>query len=415
MLRHPSPRTEAGMVAPQFSPFAPGIAADPYPAYRALRENGPVHYNALMDAWVVTRYEDVTLVLSDPRFSANRRRARNRFAQMVEAQALEERFGPFGRAPTMLTSDPPEHTRLRRLVSKAFTARAVEDLRPRIAGIVAHLLADVRRQGRADLIFSLAYPLPVIVIAEMLGVPPGDRDRFKRWSDHIAATLGGPFAGAGAIERGAAAVQELASYLRDVIAERRREPRGDLISGLIAAEEQGQVLSEDEVLATAMLLLIAGNETTTNLIGNGVLALLQHPDQLQRLREDPSLVRSAVEELLRYAGPVQGTARVAMEDVEIAGSRIAAGQVVFALLAAANRDPAQFPDPDTLDIGRQPNPHLAFGDGIHFCLGAPLARAETQEALSGLLEHLPSLALDGEPEWGGTFIIRGVRRLPVRA
>ncbi len=402
------------MVTSQFSPFAQGIAADPYPAYRALREQDPVHYNALMDAWVVTRYQDVTFVLSDPRFSANRRQARNRFAQMVEAQALEERFGPFGRAPTMLTSDPPEHTRLRRLVSKAFTARAVEDLRPRIAEIVAHLLADIRSEGRADLVASLAYPLPVIVIAEMLGVPPEERDRFKRWSDDVAATLGGPFAGAEAIERGATAVQELASYLREVIAQRRRQPRGDLISGLIAAEEQGQVLSEDEILSTSMLLLIAGNETTTNLIGNGVLALLQNPDQLQRLRDDPSLIRSAVEELLRYVGPVQGTARVATEDVEIGSRRIAAGQVVFALLAAANRDPAQFAEPDRLDIGRQPNPHVAFGDGIHFCLGAPLARAEAQEAISGLLRQLPGLALDGEPEWGGTFIIRGVRRLPIR-
>jgi len=402
------------MVASQFSPFAQGIAADPYPAYKALREHDPVHHSALMDAWVVTRYQDVTFVLSDPRFSADRRQARNRFAQMVQAQALEERFGPFVRAPTMLTSDPPQHTRLRKLVSKAFTARAVEDLRPRIAGIVAGLLAEIRRRGKADLVASLAYPLPVIVIAEMLGVPPEERERFKRWSDDVAATLSGPFASAEAIDRGATAVQELASYLREIIAQRRRQPRADLISALIAAEEQGQVLSEDEILSTSMLLLIAGNETTTNLIGNGVLALLRHPDQLQRLRDDPSLIRSAVEELLRYAGPVQGTARVATEDVEIGGRRIAAGQLVFALLAAANRDPAQFANPDHLDIGRQPNPHVAFGDGIHFCLGAPLARAEAQEAISGLLQQFPALALDGEPEWGGTFVIRGVRSLPIR-
>jgi hypothetical protein len=314
----------------------------------------------------------------------------------------------------MLTSDPPQHTRLRKLVSKAFTARAVEDLRPRIAGIVAGLLAEIRRRGKADLVASLAYPLPVIVIAEMLGVPPEERERFKRWSDDVAATLSGPFASAEAIDRGATAVQELASYLREIIAQRRRQPRADLISALIAAEEQGQVLSEDEILSTSMLLLIAGNETTTNLIGNGVLALLRHPDQLQRLRDDPSLIRSAVEELLRYAGPVQGTARVATEDVEIGGRRIAAGQLVFALLAAANRDPAQFANPDHLDIGRQPNPHVAFGDGIHFCLGAPLARAEAQEAISGLLQQFPALALDGEPEWGGTFVIRGVRSLPIR-
>ena len=414
MLRPSAAGKETPTVTSQFSPFAPGIDADPYPAYRALRESDPIHYSPLLDAWVLTRYDDIAFVLSDPRFSANRRQARNRFAQMAELQQLEERFGPFGRAPTMLTSDPPQHTRLRRLVSKAFTARAVEDLRPRIAAIVDSLLGAVRESDRFDIVTDLAYPLPVIVIAEMLGVPPEDRSQFKRWSDDVVATLGGPFAGPEVIQRGAEAVQQLAEYLREIIAQRRRQPRPDLISGLIAAEEQGQVLSEDEILATGMLLLIAGNETTTNLIANGMLALFRHPDELQRLRRNPTLIRPGVEELLRYAGPVQGTARVATADVSIGGRTVSAGQLVFVLIAAANRDPAKFPNPEDLDITRHPNEHLAVGDGIHFCLGAPLARAEAQTAIGALVQRFPHLQLDGQPQWGGTFIIRGVKSLPVR-
>lgn len=414
MLKPSAAGKETPTVTSQFSPFAQGIDSDPYPAYRALRESDPVHYSPLLDAWVLTRYDDIAFVLSDPRFSANRRQARNRFAQMAELQRLEERFGPFGRAPTMLTSDPPEHTRLRRLVSKAFTARAVEDLRPRIAAIVDSLLGAAQESDRFDIVADLAYPLPVIVIAEMLGVPPEDRSQFKRWSDDVVATLSGPFAAPEVIQRGADAVQQLAEYLREIIARRRRQPQPDLISGLIAAEEQGQVLSEDEILATGMLLLIAGNETTTNLIANGMLALFRHPDELQRLRRNPTLIRPAVEELLRYAGPVQGTARVATAEVSIGGRTVVAGQLVFVLLAAANRDPAKFPNPDGLDITRHPNEHLAFGDGIHFCLGAPLARAEAQTAIGALLQRFPDLQPDGEPQWGGTFIIRGVKSLPVR-
>ena len=299
------------MVTTQYNPFIPEVHANPYPMYVRLREEDPVHWSALMEAWILTRYADIVAVLTDSRFSANRRQAQNRFAQ--EAQKIAEEFGPFGRTQTMLTSDPPLHTRLRRLVSKAFTPRMVEGLRPRIQLIVDELLDAVRDSGRMDLIRDLAYPLPVIVIAEMLGIPPQERDQFKRWSDEIAATLGGPFTPPEVLERARKSANELADYFRGVIEERRREPAEDLISGLIAAEEQGQILSEDEMLATAMLLLVAGNETTTNLIGNGTLALLRNPDQLRRLQDDPSLIPAAVEELLRYDGPVQGTGRVAME------------------------------------------------------------------------------------------------------
>ena len=400
------------MVTTQYNPFIPEVHANPYPMYVRLREEDPVHWSALMEAWILTRYADIVAVLTDSRFSANRRQAQNRFAQ--EAQKIAEEFGPFGRTQTMLTSDPPLHTRLRRLVSKAFTPRMVEGLRPRIQLIVDELLDAVRDSGRMDLIRDLAYPLPVIVIAEMLGIPPQERDQFKRWSDEIAATLGGPFTPPEVLERARKSANELADYFRGVIEERRREPAEDLISGLIAAEEQGQILSEDEMLATAMLLLVAGNETTTNLIGNGTLALLRNPDQLRRLQDDPSLIPAAVEELLRYDGPVQGTGRVAMEELEIDGRPVKTGQVVFCVLGSANRDPAQFENPDELDITRQPNEHIAFGDGIHSCLGAPLARAEGQIAFETLLRRFPNPRLETDnPQWGGSFILRGLKSLPI--
>ena len=400
------------MVTVQYNPFIPEVHANPYPMYARLRAEDPVHWSALMEAWVLTRYDDVVAVLTDSRFSADRRQARNRFADEIARR--EEEFGPFGRTRTMLTSDPPEHTRLRRLVSKAFTPRMVEGLRPRIQEIVDELLDAVAQNGRMDVIRDLAYPLPVIVIAEMLGVPPEHRDQFKHWSDEIVGALGGPLVPQETLERSRVAVHELAEYLSGVIVERRREPREDLVSGLIAAEEQGQILSEDEMLATAMLLLVAGNETTTNLIGNGMLSLLRNPDEMERLCADPSLVPTAVEELLRYDGPVQATGRVAMEELEIGGQKVTKGQAVLTVLGAANRDPAQFGKPDELDLDRQPNEHVAFGDGIHFCLGAPLARAEGQIAFETLLRRFahPRLETDNL-QWGGSFILRGLKSLPI--
>jgi len=400
------------MVTVQYNPFIPEVHANPYPMYARLRAEDPIHWSPLMEAWVLTRYDDVATVLTDSRFSADRRQARNRFAEEIARR--EEEFGPFGRTRTMLTSDPPEHTRLRRLVSKAFTPRMVEGLRPRIQEIVDELLDGVAESGRMDVIRDLAYPLPVIVIAEMLGVPPEHRDQFKHWSDEIVGAIGGPLVPQETLERSRVAVHALAGYLQGVIAERRQEPRGDLVSGLIAAEEQGQILSEDEMLATAMLLLVAGNETTTNLIGNGMLSLLRNPDQMDKLRADPLLVPAAVEELLRYDGPVQATGRVAMEETEIGGQRVTPGQAVLTVLGAANRDPARFQNPDELDLGRQPNEHIAFGDGIHFCLGAPLARAEGRIAFETLLRGLANPRLETEDlQWGGSFILRGLRSLPI--
>jgi cytochrome P450 len=405
-------KQEPAMVTAEFNPVAPGMLADPYAMYRALREQAPIYWSEMMESWILTRYDDIDAVLMDSRFSSDRTRAQTRFAQMIREQ--QEQYGPMGSAQTMLTSDPPDHTRLRRLVSKAFTPRAVENLRPRIQEIVDYLLDESGKRGEFDIIHELAYPLPVIVIAEMLGVPAEDRHRFKEWSDTVVATLGGPFTPPEVMQAGRQAIDELAEYFGHIIAARRSEPKDDLISGLIAAEEGGQVLSEDEIFATCILLLIAGNETTTNLIGTGMLALFRNPDQMERLRENPPLISSAVEELLRYAGPVHGTGRVPKEDVEIAGHTFKEGEMVFTLLAAGNRDPAHYENPEQLDIGRNPTDHLALGDGIHFCLGAPLARAEAQITIGTLLQRFPRLhLLDDEPEWGGTFIIRGPKRLNV--
>jgi cytochrome P450 len=405
-------KQEPSMVTVEFNPFAPGMLANPYDMYRALRENDPIHRSEMMESWVLTRYADIDAVLTDNRFSADRSRARTRFAAMMEEQ--REQYGPMSSAQTMLTSDPPDHTRLRKLVSKAFTPRAVENLRSRIQQIVDYLLVEAGKKGEFDIIHDLAYPLPVIVIAEMLGVPPEDRHRFKEWSDKVVATLGGPFTPPEVLESGRIAIEELAEYLGEVIAKRRAEPKEDLISGLIAAEEGGTVLSEEEIFATCILLLIAGNETTTNLIGTSMLALFNNPDQMDRLRKEPGLISSAVEELLRFAGPVHGTGRVPKEDIEIAGHVFHEGEMVFTLLAAGNRDPAHYENPDRLDIGRNPTDHLAFGDGIHFCLGAPLARAEAQISIGSLVQSFQKLRLvDENPEFGGTFIIRGPKRLNV--
>jgi cytochrome P450 len=400
------------MVTTQYNPFIPEAHANPYPMYSRLREEDPVHWSELMDSWILTRYDDVVAVLTDSRFSADRRQARNRFAQ--QAQKIEEEFGPFGRTQTMLSSDPPLHTRLRRLVSKAFTPRVVEGLLPRIQDIVDERLDSAQKAGRMDVIQDLAYPLPVIVIAEMLGIASEHRDQFKLWSDEIILTLNGPLTSPDMLERAGKSAHELTDYFRGVIEERRKQPGDDLISGLIAAEEQGQILSEDEMLTTAILLLVAGNETTTNLIGNGMLALLRNPDQLRKLRDDPSLIQTAIEELLRYDGPVQGTGRVATEDMEIDGRPVKKGQVAFCVLGAANHDPAKFEYPNQLDISRHPNEHVAFSDGIHFCLGAPLARAEGQIALQTLLRRFPDPSLETDnPQWGGTFILRGLKSLPI--
>jgi pimeloyl-[acyl-carrier protein] synthase len=387
-----------------FNPMDPAFVADPYPTYHRLRAEDPVHQSPL-GFWVLSRYEDVAASLRDPRF------AKEAIAGFVAA-----RFGRPVERMSMLDLDPPDHTRLRALVSKAFTPRVVEQLRPHIQSIVDDLLRRLNGAHAMDLIEDFAYPLPVIVICELLGVPVSDRERFKQWGldvarglDALMLPLDSPV-----IVRARASRFALTDYFRQLIAERRRAPRADLLSGLIAAEEAGDRLSEEDLLATSILLLLAGHETTVNLIGNGTLALLRHPAQLQRLREDPGLIGSAVEELLRYDGPVQRTARIPSEDVVVGGRTIPAGDMVMPFIGAADRDPAQFPDPDRLDLGRTPNRHIAFGLGIHFCLGAPLARVEGQIAINTLVQRFPKLALATDsPQFRQSLTLRGLSTLPV--
>jgi len=391
-----------------FNPMDPEFLANPYPTYARLRAEDPVHHSPL-DFWVLTRYEDVAAVLRDPRF------IKEPLAPFVAA-----RFGvavPSGVGLSMLDRDPPDHTRLRSLVSKAFTPRVVEGLRPRIQRIVDDLIARAEAAGSMDLIEEFAYPIPVNVICEMLGVPVEDHERFRGWSLDIARGLDSILLPpeSEVPRRSGAARHAIGEYFRELIAARRASPRGDLLSALIAAEEAGDKLSEDELLATCILLLIAGHETTVNLIGNGTLALLRHPAELRRLRETPGLIASAVEELLRYDGPVQRTARIPSTDVTIGGRTIGKGEMVMPFIAAADRDPAQFPDPDRLDLARADNRHIAFGWGIHFCLGAPLARVEGQIAIGTLARRLPNLALATDKlEYRPSLTLRGLKTLPVR-
>jgi hypothetical protein len=361
---------------------------------------------------VLTRYEDINAMLRDPRFSADDREAKGYAEQrrkMIAAGAMEDRE----EAPSMLRMDPPDHTRLRSLVSKAFTPRAVESLRPRVEGIVNEILDEAAERGELDIVKDLGVPLPIIVIAEMLGIPSEDREHFKRWSDGVARGLNANTMEDVRINEGAG--RELTEYLEPIAKERRANPREDLLSSLLAAEESGEKLSMDEVFSTVILLLVAGNETTTNLIGNGMLALLQHPAEFQRLHENPGLIETAVEELLRWDSPVQATSRIAKEDLEFGGRRMNKGAQVILHLGAANRDPVQFPEPNRLDIGRSENRHLSFSHGIHFCLGAPLARLESQVAIGQLAARFPGMRRKPvELEWADNLILHGIKSLPVR-
>ena len=388
-------------------PFSAEHMGDPYPAYHALRELGRVHRTAPEGPWLVTGYEETRQLLTDSRFGeAAGRGGRIRLSR----SRREGPEGLLGRVETMLSTEPPDHTRLRKLVSKAFTPRSIEDQRPRIQEIVDELL-DAVTATEFDLVQTLAWPLPVIVIAEMLGVPREDRERFKRWSDAMIATLGGDYSLLAEARR---SNEELVDYVSAVMDERRRHPQADLISRLVAAEEAGSQLSEDEILGTIALLLVAGNETTTHLISGGMLALFRHPAEMERLRDDPALIPSAVEEFLRFSGPVHTTRRMALEDVDLGGARISRGEIVIAILAAANRDPAKYSEPDRFDVTRNPSDSVAFGDGIHFCLGARLARVEAQIAIGSLLQRYPRIRLmDASPEWGGTFAVRGVKELRI--
>jgi unspecific monooxygenase len=386
-----------------FDPFDPAFHADPYAQYGRLRAAGPL-LRTPAGLWVTASHALCGQVLRDPLFGH----------QPGGDGGIFRTEGPTGGRRSFLALDPPDHTRLRRLVSKAFTARLVERLRPRISELVDALLA--RTSGDTNLISALAWPLPVAMISELLGVPPEDKSRFKAWSDALARGLDPDFMLPPAeIARRDKARDEFVDYFRALAAHRRdrtNDGAPDLLSALVAVSDQGDMLTEAELLATCILLLVAGHETTVNLIGNGTLALLRHPDQLAWFRAHPEAAAAAIEELLRYDPPVQLTARSALGDVDLAGHEIKSGQSVLLLLGAANRDPEVFPEPDRLDLTRKPERHLAFGLGIHYCLGAPLARLEGQIALTKLFQRDVSLA--GDVSYRDNLILRGLAGLPVR-
>ena len=390
-----------------YNPLSSEMAQDPYPTYAKLRGRDPVHRSRLMDAWVFSRFADVDAILRDHRHFSSDPRKRVASGRRASLPNVEE--------PSMLFLDPPDHTRLRALVNKAFTPRAVAALEPHIRELMTTLLDAVDDPAAFDLMEAVAKPLPVIVIAEMLGIPPEDRAQFAVWSDQRARILE-PTLSPDERETADAAMRSLDEYLMPIISARRVDPKDDIISALAQAEEEGDKLTEREVLIMLRLLLVAGNETTTNLIGNGVLALLRHPDQLAALREDPGLIPSAVEELLRFDSPVQVDVRSVLDDCEVNGFRVRRGDNVVTLLGAANRDPDRFEAPDRLDVRRGDQNHLSFGRGIHHCLGAPLARLEGRVVLQALIERFSSLRLlEDRPAFRSSVALRGLLALPVSA
>ena len=392
---------------------SPEFKADPYPFYARWRAETPVFRIRLPDkqfAWLITRYDDVAGVLRDERFVKDKVNALNP-EQTRRQPWVPALFKPLAR--NMLDVDAPDHTRLRALVHKAFTPRVVEEIRGRIEKLTENLIDTAERRGRMDLIRDFALPIPTTIIAEMLGVPVSDRHKFHRWSRVIVASDPSGWKMLRAVPSAIAFLR----YIRKLVQERRTNPRDDLVTALVQVEEVGDRLDEDELVSMVFLLLIAGHETTVNLIGNGLLALLTHPHEMQHLREDPGIIKSAVEELLRFDGPLAtATERYAREDVALGGTTIPQGALVYAVLGSANRDERQFSEPDRLDLTREPNRHLAFGLGVHYCLGAPLARLEGQIAIATLLRRLPGLRLSIPPgalRWRRGLVLRGLAALPV--
>ncbi|MDK8179937.1 cytochrome P450 [Paenibacillus sp. UMB4589-SE434] len=381
--------------------YLPETMKDPITFYKRLREQQePIIYlddvYGMGGAWVALNYDDVAVILKDERFVKDTRKfvqqQHNNYSS-EEQSSTHKMLARLITMPNMLMVDPPDHTRLRRLVSKAFTPRMIEDLRPRIQQITNELLEAVQGKGRMDLIADFAYPLPIIVICEMLGVPASDRDQFRVWTQTLMSSALNPNQGEAVLT----SLDQFVQYIKVLLVQKRKNPGHDLTSEMLNAQEQEDSLSEDELISTIWLLLIAGHETTANLIGNGMLALLQHPEQMDMLRKDYSLLPSAVEEMLRYAGPIMLGSRIAGEDITLNGKRIYKGEMVLVSLAAANLDSQKFIEPDVFNITREENQHLAFGKGIHHCLGAPLARLEGQIAIGTLLQQFPHLCLLNDP------------------
>ncbi len=402
-------------VADRKNLFSDEILQDPYPTYARLHEEGPIHYVEVAGKWAVWSifsHAECSSIAKDPRLSAKRAK------QMLLPLPLS-RQPEFSELARMLSlwlifMDPPEHTRLRKLLNKGFSPAVVEGLRPQVEAIVDQMLQPLQHGSELELMHEFANPMPVRIILEMLGIPQGLRDTFVEWSRAIAVFRGNPNRTVEEARAAQDALIELTEFFRKTVAERRRNKGNDLISLLIDIEEEGEVLTEEELYAQCIALLFAGHETTRNLIGNGMYTLLKHPEKTADLRENPELIRSAVEELLRYESPVQFTARVLKEDIEICGQPIRKGWTVLCMLGAANRDPKQFKDPNQLDLKRLNNQHLAFSAGLHFCIGAPLARLEAQVAILNLVQRFPEMKLTGpRPEWASTFGFRGLKALPV--
>lgn len=387
---------------------------DPQAYFGRLREHDPVYWNPRHRAWVITRHDHVGAALRSQQYTAERI---SPFAQAVSRAAQSDDVDTTFQIlqDWLVFRDPPEHTRLRKLVARTFTPTTVRARTEQISSTIGQLIDDLREKSEFDLIHEFAYPLPAVVIAEMLGAPPEDRDLFKGWSDKITALVFGAYEQPDRFERAAQGMIELRDYLLELIDRYEANPADNLISALLEHEDD-DALSRQELVATCTLLLFGGHETTTNLIGNGMLALLEHPDEMERLRTDRSLIGPAIEEILRYNGPTRATVRLVKEDHEIEGRSLTAGQRVFLVNLAANRDPEAFVDPDRLDLSRNPTNHLGFGVGIHYCLGAPLARLEGQLAISALLDAFPQMDLaspSADLAWLDTMLSRGLMRLPV--
>lgn len=395
-----------------YNPFEPGFIEDPYSRYAAMRESDPIHRSELQ-FWALFRHEDIARVLRDLTLSVEDRNATPTPLDEMVALILGDRQTDRG-TRSMLSRDPPDHTRLRKLVMKAFTPRVIEDLRPRIRALVDEMLDDAARRGEIDVITDFAFPLPFAVISEMLGVPASDGAKLREWSGLIVRSLE-PMIDPEMIRAIADAGDKMFGHVSELIARQRKEPTGGLLEALIAAEEHGDVLSDEELIEQVTLLYIAGHETTVNLIGNGTLALLRQRDQLDRLLADPALMPGAVEEFLRYDSPVQMTRRITLTEFDIGGKTIEKGAFCVLVLASANRDAARFgPDAERLDVTREEaHGHLSFGGGAHYCLGAALARLEGEVAIGSLIGRFPAFDFAGDPVWNGRINLRGLDRLPV--
>jgi cytochrome P450 len=393
---------------------SPAFYEDPYPYYETLRAEAPVIYSEALGGWLLTRYEHVLATLQDTRHFSSQGRM---LAALEHLPAgTRPQLKPFEDHFTvgLISSDPPNHTRLRALVNKAFTPRVIERLRPRLQQLVDELLDSIEPQGVLDIVRNLAYPLPAIVIAELLGAPAEARNDFKVWSDGILAFQGTGVVTPKVLQHAQHHLLDMRSFLSDLLAQRRRRPQDDLLSHLAAAEMEGDRLTEAELLTTCVTLLTAGHETTTNLIANGLYTLLRHPEQLQQLRANPALMPAAIEEMLRFESPLQRNPRRVANDFEYHGVQLRRDGYVLQMLGAANRDPQVFAEPDCFQLARQPNRHLAFAFGIHFCVGAPLARLEAPIAIGTLLRRFPGLRLASEAvHWHHHGLLRGPVTLPV--